>query len=266
MRAGALRRSLAAVCVAAAVLAAVGRPAAAGAVAADPFAFPMAGGRLEVTSTLLVSGVLDGAMKRYVPVGLGDGDRDETQLPVVQLADGATLRNAIIGAPGADGVHCEGTCTLENVWWEDVGEDAATLLGTAPAGAVMTVHGGGARAAFDKVFQHNGPGTVVVDGFVVDVFGKLYRSCGNCRNGYQGRRSVVVRNITARGGRDALVGINENYGDTARISAVTVFDDPQRRLPICQRWTGNNTGQQPVKIGSGPVGGCGYTPADITYR
>src|SRR5262249_14937094 len=37
------------------------------------------------------------------------------------LGDGGVLQNVIIGAPGVDGVHCEGTCTLRNVWWEDVG-------------------------------------------------------------------------------------------------------------------------------------------------
>jgi len=35
-------------------------------------------------------------------------------------------------------------------------------------------------AAEDKVVQHNGGGTVAIDGFCVEDFGKLYRSCGNC--------------------------------------------------------------------------------------
>jgi hypothetical protein len=234
--------------------------------AAAASAFPAATGRQTVTATVAVSGVLDGALTRYVAVGLGDGGRDGDQLPVFRLRAGATLRNVIIGAPGADGVHCEATCTLENVWWEDVGEDAATLLGSAPAESVMTVDGGGARLAYDKVFQHNGPGTMIIRNFQVDDFGKLYRSCGNCRNGYQGARTVVVDDVTARTGRNSMVGINANYGDTARLSRITVVDDPGRRLAICERYTGNDTGAQPVKLGSGPGGGCDYTAADVTYR
>ena len=40
------------------------------------------------------------------------------------LEDGATLSNVIIGPNQAEGVHCKGTCTINNVWWEDVCEDA----------------------------------------------------------------------------------------------------------------------------------------------
>ena len=41
-----------------------------------------------------------------------------------------------------------------------------------------TITGGGAKGAEDKVVQHNGGGTVVIDSFCVQDFGKLYRSCG----------------------------------------------------------------------------------------
>ena len=69
-----------------------------------------------------------------------------------------------------------GACTLTNVWWSAVCEDALTLKGN--GNAVIT--GGGATGAEDKVIQHNGVGTVTIDGFTVVDFGKLYRSCGNC--------------------------------------------------------------------------------------
>jgi len=41
---------------------------------------------------------------------------------VFSLANGATLKNAIIGAKQIEGVHCQGSCTIENVWWEAVCE------------------------------------------------------------------------------------------------------------------------------------------------
>jgi tetrahydromethanopterin S-methyltransferase subunit H len=65
---------------------------------------------------------------------LGDGSDKERQKALIEMADKSTISNCIIGtAPGtqgsADGIHCKGTCTLNNVWFEDVGEDAVTFYG-----------------------------------------------------------------------------------------------------------------------------------------
>lgn len=43
------------------------------------------------------------------------------------LEAGATLSNVFIGPAQAEGVHCRGTCTLNNVWWEDVCEGTIPL-------------------------------------------------------------------------------------------------------------------------------------------
>jgi hypothetical protein len=167
-----------------------------------------------------VTGSFDGGNVRFIGgAALGDGGQDEGQDPMFQLADGATLSNVIIGTPAADGVHCLGTCTLRNVWWQDVGEDAATFKGTA-ASQTMTVDGGGAMKASDKTFQHNGPGTMIIKNFQASDIGKLYRSCGNCSK--QFARHVQVSNVTVTVPLKALVGINPNLGDTAKISDVTV--------------------------------------------
>jgi len=235
--------------------------------AAPSTTFPSAKGQQTVTSTITVSGTFDGGLKRYVAGGsLGNGGQSESQKAVFEVAPGGTVKNVIIGSPAADGIHCKGTCTLSNVWWEDVGEDAATLLGTAPSGSVMTIDGGGARSASDKVFQHNGPGTMVIKNFYVKTFGKLYRSCGNCKSGYQGKRTVTVQNIIAEGGSAALVGINSNYGDQANLSQITIVGDSSHKLTICQRYTGNNSGKEPTKSGSGPGSGCNYSTSSITYK
>jgi hypothetical protein len=209
-----------------------------------------------------VDGEFDGGLQRFT--GGGDGGQGEGQDPVFEVADGGVLRNVIVGAPGADGIHCAGTCTLSNVWWEDVGEDAATFRGS-DGGQVMTVEGGGARAADDKVFQHNGAGTLVIRDFQVEDFGKLYRSCGNCSTQFE--RSVVVENVlvTAPGG--SLVGINTNFGDTARLSGITVAGDPDREIGICDRFTGNDTGDEPEQTGSGADGTfCRFDPDAIVYQ
>ncbi|KEY67599.1 hypothetical protein S7711_08272 [Stachybotrys chartarum IBT 7711] len=88
------------------------------------------------------------------------------------LADGATLSNVIIGKSSGDGVHCKGKCTLNNVWWVDVCEDAATFKMTS---GTSTVNGGGAFKAADKVFQFNGRGTLNINDFYVNDYGKLTR-------------------------------------------------------------------------------------------
>ncbi|MEJ3749178.1 pectate lyase [Actinomycetes bacterium KLBMP 9797] len=210
---------------------------------------PPATGQVTLTETMPVSGSFDGGNQRFIGGGdLGDGGQAEGQDPLFRLANGATLSNVIIGAPAADGVHCAGTCTLRNVFWEDVGEDAATFRGT---GATVVIDGGGASNADDKVFQDNrgAGGSVTIRDFEVANFGKLYRSCGNCST--QARRDVVISNLRAAAPGDVLVGINVNFGDTARLSGVTITGGD---IGLCDLFEGNDTGDEPEKIGEGPNG------------
>ncbi len=224
-------------------------------------------GSVPLSSTKVVSGSFDGGMKRFYGTGdLGSGGQAEGQDPLFSLPKGGTLKNVILGSPAADGVHCAATCTLENVWWEDVGEDAATFKPSS-ASATMTIKGGGALHASDKVFQHNGVGgTFVIDGFQVQDFGKLYRSCGNCKSA-QGKRTVVIKNVTATYKGGSLAGINTNYGDSATFSKITIIGDSSKKIAICNKFIGNNTGKEPTPNGSGADGTyCKYKASDITYR
>jgi len=225
-------------------------------------AWPNAPAGEPVSATIEVPVSYDGGMKRYSGSGeLGGGGQDEDQDALFELADGAVLKNVILGAPAADGIHCLGSCTLQNVWWEDVGEDAATFKGTS-ASARYTIDGGGARYADDKVFQHNGAGTVTIKNFQVEDFGKLYRSCGNCDTQYE--RHVIVSNVRATDGGQSLVGINANYGDTAELSGITVVGG---ELDVCERFQGNESGDEPTKLGSGADGThCRYSSSSIKYQ
>jgi len=228
----------------------------------DCAAWPSPTGQQSVGATIRVTGAFDGELKRFAGTGaLGSGSQDEGQDPLFELADGATLENVIVGAPAADGIHCQGSCTLRNVWWEDVGEDAATLKGSSSS-QVMNIECGGARKADDKVFQHNGPGTMRISDFIVEDFGKLYRSCGNCRT--QHERHLEARRIEARSGK-TLAGINTNYGDTASFEDITIHDTSMK-LSICDRFTGNDSGAEPRKTGSGADGtSCMYDAAEIHW-
>lgn len=196
-----------------------------------------------------ITGTFDGGMKTYGRgvscTGQAEGGDSDA---VFIIANGGTLKNAIIGKDQIEGVHCAGSCTIENVWWAAVCEDALTLKGDGDA----TITGGGATGATDKVIQHNGAGTVTIDGFTADSFGKLYRSCGNCKQ--SAKRQVVMKDVKAKNGK-LLVGINSNFGDTATITgtcATSVKD-------ICEEFKGTTPGNEPTKISTGVSAACKYT-------
>ncbi|KAI8626922.1 pectate lyase [Xylariaceae sp. FL1651] len=180
------------------------------------------------------------------------GDSDA----VFAIEEGGSLSNVIMGPNQIEGVHCFGACTLTNVWWAAVCEDAFTVK-EQDAGDTTYIRGGGAYGAEDKVLQHNGGGTVSVSGFTVDDFGKLYRSCGNCDD--QTERHVILDGITASSG-STLVGINSNYGDTATLSNISVDDVDH----ICVEYEGNDTGDEPDETSEGPSDHCLYDDSDIS--
>ncbi|MEV6179319.1 pectate lyase [Streptomyces sp. NPDC052016] len=227
--------------------------------------WPTADGSKAVSSTIKVSGTYDGKLQKFYGTGaLGGSGQDEGQDPVFELADGAVLKNVIIGTPAADGVHCKGSCTLQNVWWLDVGEDAASFKGKSSS-SVYKVIGGGAKNGADKVLQFNGAGKLVVTGFRVENSGKLVRSCGNCKTQY--KRTIVLSDIDVVAPLKAIVGVNANYGDTATLSKIRIQGDSKRKTKTCVRFQGNNTGKEPKELGTGADGTtCTFSSSDITYK
>jgi hypothetical protein len=114
------------------------------------------------------------------------------------------------------------------------------------------------------VFQFNGAGTLTVRNFEAADFGKLVRSCGNCAR--QFRRDVVLENVTATAPGGELVGINSNFGDTARLSGVTVLGDPGRKTVPCQKFRGVTDGE-PEKLDATADGvHCVFERTDIDFR
>ncbi|KAM0414879.1 hypothetical protein ACHAPD_006062 [Fusarium lateritium] len=189
---------------------------------------PASSGATAVATAIPVSGELDGGMTYEADA-------------MFILEDGATLHNVIICSGQAEGVHCKGTCTLENVWFEDVCEDAISLK---QRSGTSIIRGGGAFHAADKVIQFNDRGTVEISDFYVEDYGKPVRSCGNCKdNG--GPRNVVIENIAAVNG-GVLCGINTNYGDTCTISNAC-----QDEGKNCDLFEGNSDGSEPTKLSSG---------------
>jgi hypothetical protein len=130
-------------------------------------------------------------------------------------------------------------------------EDAATFLQTS---GTSYVNGGGARGASDKVFQHNGAGTVAVKNFLASNIGKLYRSCGNCDTQYA--RHSTFNNIRVIDKASVVAGVNANYGDTTLIQNSCLL-----KGAACWLYEGNDDGDEPTKIGSGPSGTACTTAA-----
>ena len=139
------------------------------------------GKTITITETIKVKSneTYDGKGVKIIAKGMGDGSQDEGQKPIFRLEKGASLKNVIIGVPGCDGVHCYGDNTITNVVWEDIGEDALTVKGgkSADVGTV-TINGGSAKYAKDKMFQINAPCTFVVNNFNGYDMGKFIRQNG----------------------------------------------------------------------------------------
>ncbi|KAH6913309.1 pectate lyase C [Coprinopsis sp. MPI-PUGE-AT-0042] len=183
----------------------------------------------------------------------GSGEGGEADA-VFLLEEGATLSRVVIGKNQMEGVHCLGSCTIEYVYFEDVCEDAISIK---QKSGVSRINYGGAKGASDKIVQHNGGGKVIINSFYAENFGKLYRSCGNCKTQY--KREVEINDSWAVSGKD-LVGINTNYGDTAKIRNTKI----KSVNVICQKWTGNSSGAEPSKGSAGPDStNCLYSTSDI---
>jgi hypothetical protein len=206
--------------------------------------FPSPPKTSSLSKAMTVSGTFDGGNVRF-DRGSGacngqaeGGDSDA----VFILNSGAVLQNVVIGANQAEGVHCLGSCTLNNVWFEDVCEDAITIK---QSSGTSTIRGGGAKNADDKIVQHNGGGNVVIDSFCAQNFGKLYRSCGNCSS--QTKRTVSISNVIASSGK-LLAGVNSNYGDVATINKGSL--SLSSVSSICDTFQGNSNGDEPKKLTS----------------
>ncbi|KAF1318853.1 Pectate lyase, partial [Globisporangium splendens] len=208
----------------------------------------------------------DGAMKTYERSNVQCTDQAEggSAGAVFLVEPGATLKNVIIGKAQTEGVHCDqGGCTIQNVWWDDVCEDALSIKGGS-ASSVTKVIGGGARYAEDKVIQHNGYGSVSIDGFYVQDFGKLFRACGNCKTKIQ--RKVSVANVYAVNPKVGIVTVNKNYGDEAKLSNIKIkTSKATSKVEVCA-WSQAVTSGEPKKLGHGPSPPlCQYSTSAVTF-
>ncbi|OJJ07164.1 hypothetical protein ASPVEDRAFT_141582 [Aspergillus versicolor CBS 583.65] len=218
---------------------------------AKRFTFPIPGSTGSVTFDepyeIAAGETYDGELQTFGRgvecTGQDEGGESDT---VFIVQEGGTLRNAIIGADQIEGVYCLGACTIENVWWEKVCEDALSLKeGSGP----YNVIGGGAQGAEDKVIQHNSEGEVIIDGFTVYDFGKLYRSCGTCGDV---QRTATISNVIAVEG-STIAGANGNFGDVVTIDSSNCATDVGA---ICTTYEADADGGEPEETSTDPTEAC----------
>lgn len=85
-------------------------------------AIPASKGTTTLTAAMEVTN-FDGGMKTFGRgvscTGQAEGGDSDA---VFKIKDGGSLSNVIIGKDQIEGVHCEGSCKLTNVWWAAVCE------------------------------------------------------------------------------------------------------------------------------------------------
>lgn len=205
-------------------------------------------------------------------IGLSCASDSESQPPVLTLQN-SSIRNLNISASGgSDGIHCtSGNCTLADVNWQDICEDAAT---NKSEGGTMTIAGGSAYNSNsgyggqpDKIFQHNSKNsvTVIAGGFTANgQNGKLWRSCGNCSNN-GGPRDVYIYNVTINGTIGSIAGVNSNFGDKATIRDLHIQNYSSGNPPVCEEYWGVQSGESSPKWGEfWNSAYCDVSPSDVS--
>lgn len=133
-------------------------------------------GSVSISSTVVVDSgkTYDGGCKTFNPTSaLGNGSQSESQQPAFRI-NGGTLKNAILGTNGVDGVHFYGGGTLQNFKWTDIGEDAFTVKSS----GTVNISGVSGYNGEDKFGQVNAASTVNISNCVVDKVAKVIRQNG----------------------------------------------------------------------------------------
>ena len=217
------------------------------------------GSEVSISATKNIPSSYDGKMALHNGSGSGDFTKDcsaqgtapqGTTKALFELEDGATLQNVIVGNHGADGIHCKGSCTIKNVWFQNVCDDMVTAA--SGSSGTVTIDGGGARNAHDKLFQDNSHGAFVVSNFYGEKLGKMYRACGEGGACDSTKGKLTMTNVTAVG-VDQVVGLTQGR-DTATLSKICLFQTPT----VCQMYDASDN-----KLQDGPDGStCNYKWTD----
>lgn len=111
---------------------------------------------ITITTTIVIAAgaTYNGNGNTIKASGMGDGGQGESQKPFFKLNADSWLKNVKLAAPGVDGCHFYGNGTMNEVTWQDIGEDAHTVKSTGNC----WVSGGAAYNGADKCGQCNASG------------------------------------------------------------------------------------------------------------
>ena len=187
------------------------------------------------------------------------GDQSSTK-PIIEVADGGSVSNVIFGKNIGDGIHCLGSCTIDNVWYPYVCDDAITINKDGTASKASTISNSGFKGARDKTIQHNGgDSTLNITNVYVEVAGKLYRSCGSgggCTT--SAKHTVIISNVVAIA-VEQVAGVSEN--DQVTLSNICAFRTPT----LCNTYQVNSDTDSTKGAngtGEGPSPNCTYKASD----
>jgi pectate lyase C len=126
------------------------------------------------TITIAAGATYNGNGNTIKASGMGDGSQSEGQKPFFKLNSNSTLLNVKLAAPGVDGCHFYGTGKMQDVTWQDIGEDAQTVK----SGGDCWVAGGFAYNGADKCGQANAATNLTLYYFYTDNCLKNIRQAG----------------------------------------------------------------------------------------
>lgn len=152
---------------------------------------------------------------------MGDGGQSEGQKPLFAIQNGGSLSNANIGDNGADGIHTFGNASLNNVNYENVGEDAITVKKSGDVSVTNCTFSG----ASDKVIQVNADCNLKVDACKANGFQTFIRTNG----GKQITANIDMTNCELDNGRRAVYtdskNVVANLSDNILRNVRTAFQD-----------------------------------------
>lgn len=131
---------------------------------------------ITITSTIVIAAgaTYDGGGNTIKASGMGDGSQNESQKAFFRLGANSWLKNVKLAAPGVDGCHFYGNGTMNEVTWQDIGEDAHTVK----SGGNCWVSGGAAYNGADKCGQANAATSLTLYYFYTDSCLKNIRQNG----------------------------------------------------------------------------------------
>ncbi|CAK5091239.1 unnamed protein product [Meloidogyne enterolobii] len=218
--------------------------------------FPKPTSTQTITKTMTIVKNTDFEMKRIIFNGKRDTCRKN--IPgwtnnwdhAIIVENGVTISNLILGESPigtSSDIICKGSCTLKNVFFENVCWRAGTFIGASLSKPgdkrkfTYTVDGGGALDGFQKIFCTGGPGQTIVKNFC-----SVNNSIGVISAGMtsvQYTRDVTIENSKFMGPMLTIIGGNRKYNDKLTLRNVQIYGNnkPETNIKFaCCEYLGEN--------------------------